>query len=60
MKRKISWAAALTAAAGLAATSYLVPGAASAAAPQPTRLAAPALAWKPCDGGYQQNGTPFP
>jgi pimeloyl-ACP methyl ester carboxylesterase len=53
MKRKISWAAALTAAVGLAATVYIVPGAASAAAPQPTRPAAPTLAWKPCDGGYQ-------
>jgi pimeloyl-ACP methyl ester carboxylesterase len=64
MNRKISWAAALVATAGLAATAYVLPGAASAAprpasearttsASQPAEPAVPALAWKPCDHGYQ-------
>ncbi len=50
---KISWAAALTATAGLAAAVGVLPGAASAAAPRPAAPAVPVLAWKPCDHGFQ-------
>jgi pimeloyl-ACP methyl ester carboxylesterase len=59
MKPKIrgrtSWAAALTAltaTAGLAAAVGVLPGAASAA-PRLAGPAVPALAWKPCDDGFQ-------
>jgi pimeloyl-ACP methyl ester carboxylesterase len=51
MHRKISWAAA-AAAAALAATVCILPGAASAAASRPAAPSVPALAWKPCDGGF--------
>jgi pimeloyl-ACP methyl ester carboxylesterase len=54
IRGRISWAAALTAltaTAGLAAAGVL-PGAASAAA-RPAGPAVPALAWKPCDDGFQ-------
>jgi pimeloyl-ACP methyl ester carboxylesterase len=52
IRSRISWAAALTVAAGLAATVCVLPGAASAAAPQPGRPATAVLAWKPCDNGF--------
>jgi len=58
IRGRIAWAAALTATAGLAATIYVQPGVAAAAAPQPAGLqsagpAVPVLAWKPCDNGFQ-------
>jgi len=49
----ISWAAALTVTAGLAAAVGVLPGAASAAAPRPAAPTVPVLAWKPCDKGFQ-------
>jgi pimeloyl-ACP methyl ester carboxylesterase len=57
IRGRISWAAALTATAGLAATVGILSGAASAA---PMKTAAvrsagpaiPVLAWKPCDHGF--------
>jgi pimeloyl-ACP methyl ester carboxylesterase len=61
IRSRISWAAALTATAGLAATAAVLPGTASAA-PRPTAAvksaastaaAVPVLAWKPCYDGYQ-------
>jgi pimeloyl-ACP methyl ester carboxylesterase len=51
IRGRISWAVALTATAGLAATIGVLPATAAA-----TKLAAPAvpvLNWKPCDDGYQ-------
>jgi pimeloyl-ACP methyl ester carboxylesterase len=63
IRGRISWAAALTATAGLAATFGILPGAASgatlqsaarqSAARQSTGPAVPVLGWKPCDDGYQ-------
>jgi pimeloyl-ACP methyl ester carboxylesterase len=66
MRTKIAWAAALTAAAGLAAALGVLPGSAVAAVPAapaapaavPARAVAaaqpavPVLDWKPCDSGY--------
>ena len=59
MKPKISWAAALTATAGLTAIVGVLPGAASAAPrpasasdPRSAAPAVPALDWKPCDHGF--------
>jgi pimeloyl-ACP methyl ester carboxylesterase len=50
---RITWAAALTATVGLAATICVLPGAAvPAAAAQSSGPAVPALAWKPCDSGF--------
>jgi pimeloyl-ACP methyl ester carboxylesterase len=55
MSRKIcgrlSWAAVLTAAAGLAVTVG-VPLGGAAAAPRPAGAPVPVLAWKPCDNGF--------
>jgi pimeloyl-ACP methyl ester carboxylesterase len=53
IRGRISWAATLIATAGLAATVAVLPGTAQAAAPRPAGPAAPALAWKPCDHGFQ-------
>ena len=52
MHGRISWGAALTVAAGLAATVGILPGTASAAAPVSAGPAVPVLTWKPCDNGY--------
>ena len=63
IRGQISWAAALTVAAGLAVTVGVLPGAAAAAgrpelaaqmtaASKPAEPAAPALHWKPCDNGF--------
>jgi pimeloyl-ACP methyl ester carboxylesterase len=48
---RISWAAALTATAGLAAVAGVLPGTASAA-PASAGPAVPVLTWKSCDTGY--------
>jgi pimeloyl-ACP methyl ester carboxylesterase len=55
--RRSSWAAALTATAGLAVTVGVLPGAAAAApgptsASKPAEPAVPVLDWKPCDDGF--------
>jgi hypothetical protein len=46
IRDRISWAAALIATAGLAATVVVLPGAAQAATRRPAGPAAPVLAWK--------------
>ncbi len=52
IRRRMSWAAALTATAGLAVAFGALAGAASAT-PRPAGAAAPVLAWKPCDHGFR-------
>jgi pimeloyl-ACP methyl ester carboxylesterase len=51
--RGISWTAALTVTAGLAAAVAVLPGTASATAPQPSGPVVPVLAWKPCHDGFR-------
>ncbi len=50
--RRISWAAALAAAVGLAAAASILSGASSTAAPRPAGSTVPVLAWKPCQHGF--------
>jgi pimeloyl-ACP methyl ester carboxylesterase len=57
IRARISWAAALIAAAGMAVSVGVLPGAASAAlqpaaASKPAGPAVPVLDWKPCDHGF--------